>query len=87
MPQPSSQQQVHTWAVTGHEEEPSIDEDGQPTVLHHVSFLTNTGHESSVTLPDKQFSARNVAEQIHFKAGEINKVHNMNSTNAPSADI
>lgn len=77
---------AHTWAVTGHQEEPSFDDNGKPTTLHHVSFKTNTGHESSITLPDSHFTARNVAEQIHHKAQEIIRVYQMNSTNTPKAE-
>lgn len=83
MPQPAQPQNPHTWAVTGEEEEPIIGEDGRPTTLHHVQFKTNVGHTSTITLPDSHYTAANVAEQIHYKAGEMLKVHNMNSTNAP----
>lgn len=82
MPQPPATQ--HTWAVTGQEEEPTIDEDGQATSVHHVSFKTNTGHESSVSIPNAQFNATNVAKAIAAKAAQIVAVHGMNSTNAPS---
>lgn len=79
------QQQPHTWAITGQEEEPTIDSDGQPTTLHHVGFLTNTGHKSTVTIPDEEFTAANVAAKVAEKAEEIVKVHHMNSSNAASA--
>lgn len=82
MPQPPAQ--PHTWAVVHQEEEPTIDQDGQPTSLHHVRFKTNTGHESTVTIPDEQFNARNVAKAVAAKAAEIVKVHALNSTNAPA---
>lgn len=82
MPQPSAQS--HTWAVTGQEEEPTIDEDGQPTSLHHVHFQTNTGHKSTVTVPNEQFTAANVARAITAKAKQIVAVHGMTSANAPA---
>lgn len=82
MPQPTTAQ--HTWAITGQEEEPTLTDEGQPSSLHHVRFKTNTGHESHVTIPDEQFSARNVAQAVATKAAEIVKVHALNSTNAPS---
>lgn len=81
-----AQPQQHTWAITAQEEEPTIDADGQPTTLHHVSFLTNTGHHSTVTIPDNEFTAKGVARRVAAKAAEIVKVHNLNSTNAASAE-
>lgn len=86
MPQPPAGPPPHTWAVTGHEEEPAHDDNGKPTTLHHVHFKTNTGHESSITLPDSHFSAGNVAAQINHKAGEIVKVAGMNSSNQPKPE-
>lgn len=83
MPQPSQPPPPHTWAVTHQEEEPDIDDNGKPTTIHHVHFRTNTGHESTITLPDSHFNAVNVAQQINHKAGEIVKVHTMTSENAP----
>lgn len=77
--------QPHTWAITGQEEEPTLDDDGRPTTLHHVSFLTNTGHESRVTIPDEQFNAVTVGQRVAAKAAEINAVHGLNSTNMASA--
>lgn len=82
MPQPPTA--PHTWAVTGQEEEPTIDEDGQATSVHHVHFKTNTGHESTVSIPNAQFNAANVARAITAKAAQIVAVHGMNSTNAPT---
>lgn len=82
MPQPTGA--PHTWAITGQQEEPTIDEDGQATSVHHVSFRTNTGHESSVAIPNEQFNAVNVARAVAAKAAHINTVHSMNSTNAPT---
>lgn len=82
MPQPASQ--PHAWAVVGQEEEPTIDQDGQPTSVHHVRFRTNTGHESTVSIPNERFNARNVARAISAKAAEIAKVHTLNSTNQPT---
>lgn len=81
----SAQTQPHTWAVTGQEEEPTIDSNGDVTTLHHISFKTNTGHESTVTVPDADFTAANVANAITAKAAQIVAVHSLNSTNAPSA--
>lgn len=86
MPQPTPAPHQHAWAVTGQQEEPYIDENGRPTTIHHVSFKTNTGHESTVSLPDSHFTAANVAQQIQYKAGEIAKVHSMNATNAPAPE-
>lgn len=85
MPQPERPPSPHTWAVTRQEEEPSINDNGLPTTLHHVHFKTNVGHESHVTLPDEHFSAENVAAQIHHKVTELLKVHHMNSSNMPPA--
>lgn len=82
MPQPAAA--PHAWAVTGQQEEPTIDEDGQATSVHHVSFKTNTGHESSVSIPNAHFNAANVAKAITAKAAQIVAVHGMNSTNAPA---
>lgn len=86
MPQPPTSTTPATWAVTGQEEEPTIDENGQASTTHHVAFKTNTGHESTVSLPDSQFSAANVAEQINYKAGQITQVHTMTSANAPKPE-
>jgi hypothetical protein len=82
MPQPTTT--GHAWAVTHQEEEPTIDDNGQPTSLHHVTFKTNTGHESTVTIPDTAFNAHTVAQAITAKASEINRVHGLTSTNAPT---
>lgn len=84
MPQPSAQ--PHTWAVTGQEEEPTIGDDGQPTSLHHVHFQTNTGHTSTVTIPDERFTAANVARAVTAKAKQIVAVHGMTSANVPAAE-
>ena len=84
MPQPSAQ--PHTWAVTGQQEEPTIDEDGQPTTVHHVSFQTNTGHKSTVAIPDEQFTAANVAKAVAAKAKQIVTVHGLTSANAPTTE-
>lgn len=83
MSQPAAQ--PHTWAVTGQEEEPTVNSDMEPSTIHHVTFKTNTGHQSSVAIPDEQFTAANVAKAIVAKAREINTVHTLTSTNAPSA--
>lgn len=83
MPQPTAP--GHTWAITGQEEEPTLTDDGQPSTIHHVHFKTNTGHASTVSIPDEQFSAKAVANAVTRKAAEIVKVHGMNSTNAPAA--
>lgn len=83
MPQPTAP--GHTWAVTGQEEEPTLTDEGQPSTVHHVHFQTNTGHRSHVSIPDETFSARTVAQAIAAKAQEMNMVHGLNSTNAPSA--
>lgn len=82
MPQPPATQ--HTWAVTGQQEEPTIGEDGEATSVHHVHFKTNTGHESTVSIPNERFNAVNVAKAITAKAAQIVAVHGMNSTNAPT---
>lgn len=83
MPQPTHTGQPHIWAVTDQEEEPSYDENGNSTTLHHIHFKTNTGHISHVTLPDSHFSAANVAAAINHKAAEMVRVHQMNSDNQP----
>ena len=82
MPQPTTT--GHTWAVTGQEEEPTLDDNARPTSLHHVTFKTNTGHTSTVSIPDAQFTAANVAKAITTKANEINRVHVLTSTNVPT---
>lgn len=82
MPQPAVT--GHTWAVTHQEEEPTLDDNGQPTSLHHVTFKTNTGHESTVTIPDAAFSAKTVARAIQAKAEQINHVHRLTSANVPT---
>lgn len=82
MPQPTAT--GHTWAVTGQQEEPTLDDNAQPTSLHHVTFKTNTGHTSTVTIPDRAFTASNVAKAVAAKASEINRVHALTSTNQPS---
>ena len=82
MPQPAAT--GHTWAVTGQTEEPTLDDNARPTSLHHVTFKTNTGHESTVTLPDNQFTAANVAKAITAKANQINRVHVLTSAQVPT---
>lgn len=77
------QSQPHTWAITGQQEEPTIDEEGRPTSVHHVEFKTNTGHTSRVTIPDAQFNAVTVARAVKAKAKQIVDVHHMTSENAP----
>lgn len=86
MAQPATPTLPHTWAVTGQSEEPTLDENGQPTTMHTVNFKTNTGHESSISLPDSHFTAANVAAQINYKAGQITQVHTMNSSNVPKEE-
>lgn len=75
---------AHKWAVTGQTEEATLDAEGNPTTLHHVTFMTDTGHESSVTIPDVHYSAENVAAAIHHKATEIRKVHSLHSDITPT---
>jgi hypothetical protein len=82
MPQPTAP--GHTWAVTHQEEEPTLDDNGRPTSLHHITFKTNTGHESKVVIPDNAFNARAVAQAITAKANQINRVHMLTSTNQPT---
>lgn len=79
-PQPA---QPHTWAVSHQEEEATIDDNGRPTTMHHIHFITNVGHKSTVVIPDEQFTAANVAKAVAAKASELLKVHNLNSSNAP----
>jgi hypothetical protein len=86
MPQPPNNPTPHKWAVTGQEEEPTIDEKGFPTTLHHVQFKTNTGHDSHVTLSGHEFTPANVAKAIEEKANHIISVHMLNSTNAPRVE-
>ena len=86
MPNVPQQTTGHTWAVTKQEEEPIIGDNGRPTTLHHVHFLTNTGHESHITLPDSHFSPANVAKAIALKAAHIVNVHTLNSSNAPKTE-
>lgn len=86
MPQPATATTGHKWAITHQEEEATIDEKGNPSTIHTVHFKTNTGHESSITLPDSHFTPTNVAQQVEHKANHIIAVHQMNSTNAPKPE-
>ena len=67
------------WRVTHQEEEPTIDDNGRSTTVHHVHFRTEHGHDSTVSLPDHVFTAHNVARAIHAKAQEMGAVHTLTS--------
>lgn len=69
--------------VTAQQQIREPDEHGHMKTKWRVHFRTTSGTDAHVTVPDSDYTARNVGAQIMAKATEIEKVHALGQ---PTAD-